>query len=208
MPYGFQRWFRTWAIDFESSLQVYWKYDGEALDLGYLPERAFDNAAQKAETARVYRTYNEEQAASPAIDAAFAQLAKERVANHPFRYYVLLPAARELNMWLRPRTELMKLPVAWWRWRVEPWGSLAACLYALLNALYLALAVVGLWRWRRRRWSGQAVLAAAMLGFVALRCALLLTIDNSEPRYTLECFPVIFLLGGFALTNRKAAISA
>jgi len=30
---------------------------------------------------------------------------------------------------------------------------------------------------------------------VALRCGLLLTLDNSEPRYTLELFPVLFVWG-------------
>jgi hypothetical protein len=40
-----------------------------------------------------------------------------------------------------------------------------------------------------------------MLGFVALRCLMLLTLDNSEPRYTLECFPIVILLGSFALAK-------
>jgi hypothetical protein len=43
-----------------------------------------------------------------------------------------------------------------------------------------------------------------MLGFVALRCVLLLTLDNSEPRYTLECFPVVILLGSFAVAKLRA----
>jgi hypothetical protein len=46
--------------------------------------------------------------------------------------------------------------------------------------------------WRRRGWDA---LAWSMVGFVALRCALLLTLDNSEPRYTLEFFPVLFVWG-------------
>jgi hypothetical protein len=52
--------------------------------------------------------------------------------------------------------------------------------------------------WGRRRWDGQGALAAAMIGFVVLRCALLWTLDNSEPRYTLECFPVVILLAAMA----------
>ncbi len=40
-----------------------------------------------------------------------------------------------------------------------------------------------------------------MAAFVVMRCALLWTIDNSEPRYTLECFPVVILLAGFALAR-------
>jgi len=31
----------------------------------------------------------------------------------------------------------------------------------------------------------------------ALRCALLLTLDNSEPRYTLEFFPLLIVWGSF-----------
>jgi hypothetical protein len=36
-----------------------------------------------------------------------------------------------------------------------------------------------------------------MLGFVVLRCLLLLTLDNSEPRYTLEFFPLLIVWGSF-----------
>jgi len=35
-----------------------------------------------------------------------------------------------------------------------------------------------------------------MLLFVVLRSAFLGTISNPEPRYTLECYPVVLLLGG------------
>jgi hypothetical protein len=31
------------------------------------------------------------------------------------------------------------------------------------------------------------------VGFFLLRCGLLLTLDNSEPRYTLEFFPLLIL---------------
>jgi len=41
-----------------------------------------------------------------------------------------------------------------------------------------------------------------MLGFVALRCALLLTLDNSEPRYTLEFFPVLMVWASFVFRSR------
>jgi hypothetical protein len=35
-----------------------------------------------------------------------------------------------------------------------------------------------------------------MLATVLLRAGLLLTLDNSEPRYTLEFFPVLLVLAG------------
>jgi hypothetical protein len=45
-----------------------------------------------------------------------------------------------------------------------------------------------------------------MIGFVVLRCALLLTLDNSEPRYTLELYPVILVWSAavFARFNHNA----
>jgi hypothetical protein len=50
-------------------------------------------------------------------------------------------------------------------------------------------------------------LAWAMATTVVLRCLLLLTIDNSEPRYTLEFFPVIFVFAGtlFEAAWRRSA---
>ena len=207
VSYGFQRWYRTWAVDFKSTVDVYWNYDGNLMRLQDLPPRAFDDAVQLAQTQAVYAAYNAETSATPAFDAAFAQIAEERVVAHPLRYYVVMPVARELNMWLRPRTELMKMPLDWWAVRAHPRRSAFEIAYALLNAAYLVMALVGLWRWRASGWSGNAAVAAAMIVFVGLRCALLLTIDNSEPRYTLECFPVVILLAGYALAGRSRRIS-
>jgi len=93
------------------------------------------------------------------------------------------------------------MPVDWWAVQAHPWKSAGEIVYALLNATYLALAVVGLLLWRRRGWDGRAAMAYAMVGFVALRCLLLLTLDNSEPRYTLECYPVVILLASFAVAK-------
>jgi hypothetical protein len=194
--FGFQRWYRTWAIDFKSTVDVYWTYDGDTLRLQDLPARAFDDARQLNETRAVYAVYDSDTTSTPAIDAAFGRIADERVAAHPLRYYVVLPLARDLNMWLRPRTELLKLPIDWWAWRLHPKRSAAEAAYGLLDAVYLAMGCVGLWVWCRRGWSAVAV---AMVGFVLLRFALLLTVDNSEPRYTLECFPVVILLAGMAV---------
>jgi 4-amino-4-deoxy-L-arabinose transferase-like glycosyltransferase len=199
VAFGFQRWYRTWAIDFIDTLDVYWRYDGDAIRMEDLPRRAFDDAKQWQQTHDVIAAYNLQTSATPAFDRAFAQIAEERVRAQPVRYYVLLPLARDLNMWLRPRTEMMKLPVDWWNFGAHPKRSVAVLAYGLLNAVYLGLGVWGVWVWRKRGWSGQGALAASMLGFVALRFALLLTLDNSEPRYTLECFPVVILLAGMAV---------
>jgi hypothetical protein len=196
VPFGFQRWYRTWAVEFKSTFDVYWNYDGSSVAMETLPDRAFDNEEQRGRTAALLNVYNQQDTATPALDAAFAQLAAERVAAHPVRYYLWLPVAREVNMWLRPRTELLRVPLDWWNFPAHPGASVFALLYAFWNGGYLLLAVAGAASWRRCNDGGHGALAAAMLGFVALRCALLLTIDNSEPRYTLECYPIVILAAG------------
>ncbi len=201
IPRGFQRWYRTWAIDYQSTYDVYWNYDDAPLNLADLPTRAFDNSQQYAQTRALYVQYNEVTSATPEFDRAFARLAVERIADHPFRYYVFLPIARELNMWLRPRTELMVLPIDWWAIRSHPGASVAEMTYALLNFAYLGLAMTGFIRWSTRRWCHHRVLAFAMFSIIVTRCLLLLTVDNSEPRYTLECFPIVILLGSLALSR-------
>lgn len=204
VSYGFYRWYRTWAVEYKSNLDVYWPYDGEPLALSSLPPRAFDNAAQKAQTAAILTRYNQESASTPSVEASFDTLATARIRAHPFRYFVSLPCARLADMWLRPRTEFMALPLDWWRWRAHPRGSALAAAYGVLNLALLALAGAGLLRWRRLHWIQQPELACISLGFIALRCALLLTLDNSEPRYTIECYPIVLLLASFAFRKRLA----
>jgi 4-amino-4-deoxy-L-arabinose transferase-like glycosyltransferase len=192
VPVGFQRWYRTWAIDFASTEEVYWNYDGTAVEIGDLPTRAFDSDDQYARTEALLEEYNQTNNATPALDARFAALARERIAANPLRYYVALPVARLLNMLFRPRVEMFPIPLEWWKWQ-HPGKTVFAAAYAGLNLVYFALGNVGLWLWRRRGWGASPVLAWSMIGFVVMRCVLLLTLDNSEPRYTLELFPVILV---------------
>lgn len=205
VAYGFQRWYRTWAIDYKATFEVYWNYNDNVMSLDDLPPRVFDNAAQFAQTRALYQQYNQTTTSTPALDSGFAQIASERIATHPLRYYLVLPLARELDMWFRPRTELMNLPIDWWKIRSHPRRSAVEIAYAALNAAYLALAFIGLLRWRSCAWIAHRAIAFAMLGFVVFRCLLLLTLDNSEPRYTLECFPIVIVLASFAFLNRTTS---
>ncbi len=199
-PSGFNRWFRSWGVDFASTEDVYWNYDGARIEMGDLPDRAFDSPSQRAETQLLLRDYDVDQDASPAIDARFAHLAGERAAAHPLRFYVLLPLARLGDMLLRPRTENLEIPLEWWRWREHPRASLFALGWAAINLGYLVLGVAGAVRWWRSGRDRPLLLTMAI--FVLLRCATLLTLDNSETRYTLEFFPLLFLCGA-ALAGRQ-----
>src|SRR6266852_9531741 len=46
--------------------------------------------------------------------------------------------------------------------------------------------------------SAPALIFALLLGFVVLRSLFLGTLENPEPRYTLECYPVVLAFAGVA----------
>src|SRR5882757_3046785 len=199
----FQRWYRTWAIDYASTEDVYWNYDGAPIQISDLPTRAFDSDEQYASTEVLLEEYNETSNDTPSLEARFAELAKERIQADPVRYYLALPVARVVNMTLRPRTEIFPTPLDWWRWHEYRWQTVFAAAYGALNLAYFVLAGFGVALWRRREWGGNPGLAWAMLASILLRCVLLLTLDNSETRYTLEFFPVLFLCAGIVFAGES-----
>jgi hypothetical protein len=206
VPVGFNRWYRTWGIDYASTEEVYWNYDNSPIDIGDLPARAFDSAGQYGVTRALLADYNKTASASPGLDARFEQLARQRIHADPLRYYLALPVARLLNMALRPRAELMNLPIDWWEYGEHPRQTLEAVGLAALNVGYFGMGVVGVMLWRRRGWGVYAPLVCSMLALALLRCGLLLTLDNSEPRYTLELFPVLMVWAGFLFRSGSVVL--
>ncbi len=205
-PYGFQRWYRTWAIEFASTENVYWNYGGGSIEPGDLPSRAFDSDAQYAATRALLTDYNDSDNATPALDIRFSAIAAERIRTHPLRYYVVLPVARVINMMLRPRTEMLPVPLEWWKFQDHRGADLFALFYAAVNLGFFVLAGIAL---RRRDWNpAQRAVVAAMLASVVLRSALLLTLDNSEARYTLEFYPVLLVLASSVVSGRASHTSS
>lgn len=199
VPRGFQRWYRTWAIEYTSTENVYWNYDGDDINIADMPNRAFDSEEEYDRVEALLKRYNADDRATAQLDAGFERLAEERVAADPVRYYLTLPVARVLNMLLRPRTELMGNGLEWWKYGVYRGQTVFAVFYAGLDLAYFVIAGFGLWRVRR---CADAVVWS-MAGYVALRCALLLTLDNSEPRYTLEFFPILCVWGAALLRSQE-----
>jgi 4-amino-4-deoxy-L-arabinose transferase-like glycosyltransferase len=207
VPFGFQRWYRTWAIDFASTEEVYWNYDSAEIEINDLPTRAFDSDAQYTRTEAILTQYNQAYNATPQLDVEFAALASERIHASPIRYYIALPVARLLNMALRPRTEPLPTSLDWWNWSQHHGDTAFAIAYAALNLAYFILGFTGVWLWHRRGWGSSAPLVWAMLAFLILRSALLLTLDNSEPRYTLEFFPLLIVWASYLFQPQAGTLS-
>ena len=193
---GFNRWVKTWIADYASVEEIYWNVPGEKIDPERLPSRAMDNMAERDSTLAVIADYNQTQDMTPELDARFGNLAANRIRAHPVRYYVGLPLLRVADMWLRPRTEILPPDVRWWEFHDDTKQSIIAVGFGLLNLAYVAAALLALIRVQARgqarmpsgiRWAGLVV------SFVLLRSVFLGTLENPEPRYTLECYPVVIL---------------
>jgi 4-amino-4-deoxy-L-arabinose transferase-like glycosyltransferase len=194
---GFNRWVKTWIEDYVSVQEVYWSVPGTEIDLAKLPSRAFDSQSQRERTAELFADYNRDHDMTPELDARFAALAAQRVRATPFRYYLWLPTARIADMWLRPRTELFPSDPRWWEFNDDPRWLAVSLALGLVNLVYIVMALAGLVRAHEFFGIGLFVL------FLLLRSAFLGTLENPEPRYTLECYPLAIVLAS-ALFHRQA----
>jgi len=199
---GFYRWLRTWSTEFVTTGNVFWSVGADALNIDDVPARAFDSAAQRAETAELFDVYNRQghQVDGP-LDARFAALAAARVAAHPVSYYVVVPMARIADMLLRPRTETYDLDAAWWQVGEHPWQSAAAIGLGVVNLAYMLAALCGV---VRRRVPFGVVLGS----YFVLRCVLLGTLENSEPRYSLELYPMVVIAAAAMLAGWRSGVGS
>lgn len=197
VPMGFNHWVKTWMADYSSVEEIYWRISSDTIDAEKLPSRAFDSPQQREQTEQLVADYNDTVDVTPELDARFAELAAVRIHAAPLRYYVWLPLVRSTDMWLRPRTELLPSDVRWWEFNDDPWPSALAVGLGVISLLYVGAALLGLFRWRSLQHLGL------LLTFVILRSAFLGTLENPEPRYTLEMYPVVVVLAS-ALFSKAA----
>jgi 4-amino-4-deoxy-L-arabinose transferase-like glycosyltransferase len=195
---GFQRWVKTWIADYVSVQEIYWNVPGADIDVTKLPNRAFDSEQQKAQTATIFSDYNRDHDVTPELDTRFAALAAERIRAAPMRYYIWLPTLRITDMWLRPRTELFPSDPRWWEFNDDHRWLTVSLTFGAINLFYVILAAAGLIRAREYFGIGLFVF------FLLLRSAFLGTLENPEPRYTLECYPAVIFLASAAFSRRAA----
>jgi len=188
VPMGFNRWVKTWMADYVSVEEIFWAVPGSPIDVGPLPSRAFNSPQQQDQTEQLLDDYNRALHVTPDLDARFAALAAERIHHSPLRYYVWLPLLRIADMWLRPRTEILPCNSRWWEFDEDPKWLALSVVIGVVNLLYIGAAVAGLVRGR------FATQLSLLLTFVVVRSAFLGTLENPEPRYTLECYPVVVVL--------------
>lgn len=196
-PVGFELWMNTWITDYSNLEDFAFHVSGERVKFEDIPERAFANEQEKAEVAQLVARYNEENQVPPEVDAEFARIAKQHIRAHPIRYHVVVPALKVIGIWLRPRTEMLPIDTHWWRFSDDPHDSSWAVFLMLVNFAFVAIAVMGILRGPPIKYIG------IFLMYLFIRTLFLGWMGVAEDRYTLECFPCLFILGARYLAGRR-----
>ncbi len=141
---------------------------------------------------------------TPALDAVFAEIARERNLRAPLRHYFWLPLKRARSLWFGPHADYF--PFAGELFPLEDLDhathqQIWLPLFAALVWIYTLLGLAGGWvLWRSRDPAARRWLLLALL-MIFIRVAYFSTMENPEPRYTVEIFPFLAILGGIAIAR-------
>ncbi|HUK32041.1 MAG TPA: hypothetical protein VLV89_13065, partial [Candidatus Acidoferrum sp.] len=212
-PVGFFAWTNTWLVRYSDVYTIVWKLDSDPLQISDVPASAFDSPEEHARVEKLFADYDENCCDTPPDwDAQFADIARQRTARHPLRTYLTVPLTRSFILWFTPRVELLPYTGNLWPPRILFQTDRADfCVTLFLGAmgiLYVGLAVAGLLRAARRGILGGPQLygVAFLVVFCLVRTAYFTHIETPEPRYVLECFPVIFVLAALLWTRRPKSV--
>jgi hypothetical protein len=148
---------------------------------------------------------------TPEIDVGFAEIARQRIARHRFQFYVLLPIKRARTMWFDTHSQywpfegtLLPFEDLDYEGHQQIWLPL----FAGLTAVYTLLGLAGTWfLWGSGKLEGRLWILLVGLAIV-LRLILFSSMENPEPRYLVEFFPFLSILGGIAIGQVKPRMNA
>src|SRR5216683_1044445 len=201
LPTGFYAWTSTWMYRFRDAYLFTWKLPSQQIELKDLPAYATDSPEERAQVASLLDRYNRIPGMTRALDLDFAKLARERSRRHPIRTYLWIPIERAVAMWFTPRITLLPYSGRLWplaeSWRSNPIDFEVTLGFALLNILYLGMAIAAAWLWR----GNPGILL--IVTFILIRTAFLTQLQTCEPRYVLVCFPALLAVGGQLFAGRR-----
>jgi predicted acyltransferase len=150
---------------------------------------------------------NDVVAMTPEIDAGFAQIAQERIDRAPFRYYLFLPAKRAAGLWFDSHS--LYYPFGGQLSKIDDLDHDVSQQYWLpffvaLMWAYTLLAVGGVIVFWRERSDKSMLRWLLLLALMTLpRIIFFSTVENPEPRYFVELFAFVTVLGGVFIAHRK-----
>jgi len=204
---GFYDWTQTWLVKFRDAYSVSWKLGEKSpIDINSIPDYAFDSDAERAQVSELINEYNKRALITPTLNLQFEQLANERAVRHPVRRYIVIPLERAWRTWFTPRIELLPYSGNLWpmqqAWHNNATEFSATLGLGILNYIYVGMALIGAWKFRGR--AGISFL----LAFLVIRTAFLTQLQTVEPRYVMECFPVVLALSALAWMKPRVAVDS
>lgn len=177
---AWQNSFQVWPNPPYRSAYGIFVWDREDISLADLPAKAFKDPSEKALLEQQLATWRKNgEPYAPGRDNFFRNLAQERIAQAPFRYYLLMPLLRSCALWLA----MPQVSHAQWeycfrfgRWkedlkdlgrdhallrRAKTYVSLAMLAVHAFYVLLFAAAMIGLLLKGMPGWLRAAVLGAA-----------------------------------------------
>jgi len=214
VPTGFYAWTNTWLERYRDVDPIIWKVGGDQVNMASFPPAAFDTQDERERVSNLVNQYDKACCGiPPEWDAQFAELARERTARHPLRTYFNVPFQRALTLWFTPRVEILGYAGDLWPMK-ESYDSdhadfLVTLSLAIVAIIYVGIAFAGSARIFVKHFAaGPQVWAVALLiAFCVVRTAFFTRVETPEPRYVLECFPVVFALGAFLWTRNSQPLA-
>ncbi len=214
VPEGYSAWVKSWLAEPKYIEYFVWPLDERRMNPAALPRSASDSEGERDRVRLLFEAYNRSgerrlagggktdspPSMTPALDAEFLDLARERGVSHPLRQHVLLPARRAWNLWFDAHSAYYPFdgdlfPLS--RLDAQAGQVVLLPLFYLMIWLYTVLALAGaviLWRSPGgKRWT------ALLFLLFAPRLAFMATLANPEPRYMIEMFPFLAAAGATAL---------
>ena len=197
MP-GFNRWVKTWIADYVSVQEIYWPVPGSDIDFSRLPNRAFDSAEQReGNHSGFFREYNEDHDMSSGTGRRLCRARRPASSGSTLAVLRLASGTAHCGHVAASAHRIISLRSA--LVGVQRRSSLAGRqpgLWRNQSCSYVVMSVAGCSQpcnlWHRP----ICFLSAAALRYSSG------SLENPEPRYTLECYPAVLLLGS-ALFHRS-----
>jgi 4-amino-4-deoxy-L-arabinose transferase-like glycosyltransferase len=204
VPDGYYAWTNTWLERYRDINAAIWRMGEDQVSLANYPPTAFDNAEERDRVLALLNEYDKGSFNfSPAWNAKFAELARERTARNPWRTYIAVPFQRALTIWFTPRVEMLPFsgdlfPVRE-KFQSDREDLLVTILLGACAIVYVAMAIAGTARIFLEHFLSAPELwaVAVLIGFCVLRTTFITRVEAPEPRYVLECFPILYALGAF-----------
>ena len=221
-PMGYVAWLRTWVDDERYVSAIEDGIDLYPIPIERIPDYAYDSSNERDLVQALLDRYNnplkpaadpsdeDNQPPAPApavkmtpsIDAEFGLIARERIARHPLRYYILLPLKRAQSLWFDTHSQYYPF-----QGQLFPLTDLDTDahqqywlpLFAALTWFYTISALIGVWVLWKSESSRRWVWLLAML--IVPRLVFLAAQEHPETRYTVEFFPLVAAAGSLALAH-------